>query len=670
MHIPHQRLSLWRRFTASPGRVAEPLVILRGNSSLVLLVVAFAALTVAEWAYVTALAIDAFRQDGPIAVGFVGFRLFFGAVGSISSLPYVENHPGARTLSAIAAVRAALVGASACLAAAGTPVEILLVLVAVDAFVSGAYRPAQSTMLPILSRTPRELAASAAGVSIVKTLAQALGATAGGLLVAVLRPSWVFGGAAVLLLSAALMTLRLGRLRIPRPIALHASRLRDRSRATIQTIREPHVGPLLTVSALRTFVRGMWVAIAVIASIRLLKAGTTGVGLLMLAAGIGSVAAVPLSGGLIQRTRLGTATALALIASGVPLGVIAAIPRLDIAFVLIVAWGVAMAVADVTTLSLLYRVLDVPLLPRVTTLIESSKLGLEGLGGLLAPVLVSSFNVRTALVVAAIPLPLTVLIGWPLLHRLDSSAGERTHVLNLLHGVPCLEPLDMASLGLLATAVVTQRVGPGAEIVRQGEPGNAFYIVKEGTADVLVDGYEIGTITQGGSFGERALLRDVPRTATVRSIGPMELLTLSRDDFLSGITGQEVARLDGVRGGSWVGSDPTDVLSHLSVFSHIDPGALRHVAEKAVLDDWPAGTTLIRQGDEGDRFYVVLQGTASVLVDGRAVAEVHPGDQFGEIALLHRVPRTATVVTMTPMKTLSLHRDDFAQAVRFRMMLG
>lgn len=414
----------------------------------------------------------------------------------------------------------------------------------------------------------------------------------------------------------------------------------------------------------------MWVAIAVIASIRLLKAGTAGVGLLMLAAGIGSLAAVPLSSGLIQRTRLGAPAAVALVTSGVALGVIAAVPRLDIAFVLIVAWGIAMAVADVTTLSLLYRVLDVPLLPRVTTLIESSKLGLEGVGGLLAPILVSSFNVRTALIVAAIPLPLATIIGWPLLRRLDTSAGERTHVLTLLHGVPCLEPLDMASLGLLATAVVTEHVGAGVDVVRQGQHGDAFYVVKEGGADVLVDGYVIGAISQGGSFGERALLRNVPRTATVRSREPMELLTLSRENFLSGITGQDVASLSDPGRRSWIDSDPADVLANLSVFSNIDVSTLRRVAQRTAFEDWPAGSTLVRQGDEGDRFFVVLQGTASVFVDGKEVSEVQPGDQLGEIALLHGVPRTATVVATAPMRTLSLHRDDFAQALRSQVLLG
>jgi CRP-like cAMP-binding protein len=343
---------------------------------------------------------------------------------------------------------------------------------------------------------------------------------------------------------------------------------------------------------------------------------------------------------------------------------------------LIVAWGTAMAVADVATLSLLYRVLDVPLLPRVTTLIESSKLALEGIGGLLAPVLASVFGIRTALIVAAVPLPLAVVALWRRMHRLDSSATERSQILTLLHGVPCLSPLDMASLGQLATAVEADRFAGGVDVVRQGEPGDTFYVVKAGRAEVLIDGYRVGDIVQGGSFGERALLRNVPRTATVRSTEPIELLTLSRQAFLSGVTGEEILGLrpphEDLELGpsSWTTAGLADVLGRLSALSHIDSGALRRLAAKAEVEEWPEGATLIRQGDEAERFFVVLEGTASVFVDGRHVAEARPGDQLGEIALLHQVPRTATVTASTAMRTLSLRRLDFAEAVRTRVALG
>jgi CRP-like cAMP-binding protein len=262
-----------------------------------------------------------------------------------------------------------------------------------------------------------------------------------------------------------------------------------------------------------------------------------------------------------------------------------------------------------------------------------------------------------------------------MLHRLDASAGERTQVLTLLHGVPCLDPLDMASLGFLATAVVPSTVAAGTDVVRQGDPGDIFYVVKEGSADVLVDDFCVGVVGQGASFGERALLRNVARTATVRSREPMQLLTLSREAFLAALTGQTQA---GPRVEYRASSGPTDwnqrerveLLARLGLLSHLDSGTLRHLADKAAVDRWSAGSTIIEQGEEGDRFFVMLDGSATVSVGERVVGELLAGDQFGEIALLHEVPRTAGVTASSAVTTLSLSRNDFVAAVRSRALLG
>ena len=287
---------------------------------------------------------------------------------------------------------------------------------------------------------------------------------------------------------------------------------------TLGVVRYPYVGGLLLVSGLRTFVRGMWIAIAVIASLRLLHAGSAGVGLLMLAAGIGALAAVPLSAALIGRSQIGRPTIMAFVACGIPLVVIAGVPVLDMALFLVAAWGVGMAVADVATFSLLHRLLDTPLLPRVTGAIESAKLALEGLGALVGPVLASTLGIRWALALAGLPLPAVVLVGRKLLHRLDDTASERTHVLALLHEVPFLESLDMAALESLAGRVTQLSVPSGSDVVRQGEQGDRFYVVKSGRADVLVDDFRVGSVATGDYFGERALLRDVPRMATITSL--------------------------------------------------------------------------------------------------------------------------------------------------------
>jgi CRP-like cAMP-binding protein len=233
----------------------------------------------------------------------------------------------------------------------------------------------------------------------------------------------------------------------------------------------------------------------------------------------------------------------------------------------------------------------------------------------------------------------------------------------------------MASLGFLATAVVPSTVPGETDIVSQGDQGDRFYVVKNGTADVLVDDFCVGRVAQGTSFGERALLRDVVRTATVRSREPMQLLTLSRDAFLTALTGRATG---GIRVSTRSRADPSDwtrrervvLLGSLNLFSHLDSPSLRELADSSVITQWPDGATIIEQGDVGDRFFVMVDGSATVSIGTNVVRALHPGDQFGEIALLHDVPRTASVTASSLVTTLSLQRDDFVSAVRSRVLLG
>ena len=156
----------------------------------------------------------------------------------------------------------------------------------------------------------------------------------------------------------------------------------------------------------------------------------------------------------------------------------------------------------------------------------------------------------------------------------------------------------------------------------------------------------------------------------------MILLVLSRDDFLTALTGQDAS--EGVRLSNspvsgklhWTRRERFEVLSRVSLFSHLDSPEIAELAECAVVQNWPAGAMVIRRGDEGDRFYVVLDGTASVRIDDSEVGRLQAGDQFGEIALLHDVLRSADVIATAPLVTLSLERTDFLPAARREIILG
>ena len=309
-----------------------------------------------------------------------------------------------------------------------------------------------------------------------------------------------------------------------------------------------------------------------------------------------------------------------------------------------------MAVADVATFSLLHRLRPHTL---AATCHRRHRVGQAGPGGPRRRgvlLLASTLGIRWALALAGLPLPAVVVIGRKLLHRLDSSASERTNILAVLHGVAFLEPLDMAALESLAARVTRLSVPAGTDIVRQGDEGDRFYVVRAGIADVFVDGFCVGSVEPGGYFGERALLRNVPRMATVRSREPMDLLVLPQADFLAALTGQVRTVTTPPEGRAYAGSPGSSL--NVTPAARSPAACQPSVASRCKLASRSRGPrrdrTLgrgrlhLRRGEEGDRFYVLLEGRA-IAEGAQAVSELRPGDQFGEIALLYGVTRRVDV---------------------------
>ena len=104
--------------------------------------------------------------------------------------------------------------------------------------------------------------------------------------------------------------------------------------------------------------------------------------------------------------------------------------------------------------------------------------------------------------------------------------------------MPLFEPLPPTSLEKLARAALPETVPAGTAVVAQGERGDTFYVIVDGSLEVSADGRrQLSTLGPGDFFGEIALLRDVPRTATVWAATDSELLVIRRMDFLSAVLG-------------------------------------------------------------------------------------------------------------------------------------
>lgn len=263
--------------------------------------------------------------------------------------------------------------------------------------------------------------------------------------------------------------------------------------------------------------------------------------------------------------------------------------------------------------------------------------------------------------------------GWG--HVVDWRVRER---LDLLAHLPFLQQAGPVALRRVAERLHEHAFGAGRIVVREGDRGDCFYLIQDGRAEVLqADGdrtVQVALLGPGDYFGEIALLRNVPRTATVRAVEDLGLLSLGRDDF-ERLLAPQMGLFDAARARlEW-----REKVRAIPAFAGLGPSELDLVLAKLVEHHFERGEVLMRQGDPGDRFYVIVGGRVEVLVAGAAADPAGPGERVatlgegqyvGEIALLLDVPRTATVRALEPVHALSLTRREFRDLLGGYLKLG
>jgi CRP-like cAMP-binding protein len=152
-------------------------------------------------------------------------------------------------------------------------------------------------------------------------------------------------------------------------------------------------------------------------------------------------------------------------------------------------------------------------------------------------VLLAVAPTTSVLVITGTLLPLLAVLLWPSWRSLDRHLLVSRDQVGWLRRCPLFRPLSLAQLEQLAAGTTQATFADGAAIIRQGDVGDAFYLVTEGRVEVRQDGALLGTLGPGGSFGELALLRDVPRTATVTAIGAVSCYRVEGSTFVSAVCG-------------------------------------------------------------------------------------------------------------------------------------
>lgn len=211
--------------------------------------------------------------------------------------------------------------------------------------------------------------------------------------------------------------------------------------------------------------------------------------------------------------------------------------------------------------------------------------------------------------------------------------------------------LDPEQLALVFDAMKEREVSPGEVIIRQGEEGDNFYIVEAGRYGVEVDGKEVVQIGPGGSFGELALMYNAPRAATVKAIESGKLYAVDRITFRRVII--DLAHEKRCKYMSFLRTVPL-----LATLSDLEIGRIADALEPVEFD---SQQLVLKQGDPGDSFYIIVEGCAQIIKHDSILGTLNPGTYFGELALLKRQPRAATIKAITPLKCVSLSEADFVR---------
>jgi MFS family permease len=518
-------------------------------------VLAFLAFSIAEWATWVAIVVVAYRRGGAAEAGLVAF---------VALAPSLVVAPLGSALGDRYPRTVVLVGSYAFQASAMLAVAIALVtglapiptyaLAAISATSIALTRPLHASLLPELVTTPDALTAA----NVASGTAESAGTLAGPLvasaLIAVGGPAAVYAGSGVVLLVMAgtLVPLAVTALGVA-PVARAGDPVGRPQLAVIR--RELGAGLAAIVGDRRLLAVAVaqaaaWLLLGAldilyaVLAIDVLDMGEVGVGVLGAATGAGMLAGSAVAVGLVGRPRLAPPLVAAASIFGIAVAAIALVAAPEtagapaaVAGMLVVA-GCAYVVLYVSGQTLAQRLAPPAALSRVFGVFEATLMGMTALGALCVPLLVALAGPSGALVVAGLLLPVIGLLVLGPLRTADAALRVPVRELRVLAAVPMLAALSAPVLERLARAAMPVRVAIGAAVIREGEPGDRFYVIVGGRVAVSIAGRPVREQGPGDSFGEIALLRPVPRTATVTAIEPTELLALECEPFLEAVTGQ------------------------------------------------------------------------------------------------------------------------------------
>jgi hypothetical protein len=509
---------------------------LAGNRALRRVVGGYALFVLTEYSVWIAMLVYAYSRGGALIAGVVALaQLVPAALLAPVFAGLADRRSPVVLLAGGYLVQAAGMGATAAAIAGGVPLAAYAAAVVASTAVT-ATRPAQSTLLPSLAVTPDQLTAANVVVSWVEAAGIAIAGSLTGVLI------WAGGVAVVFTVCSALgavAALLVVRLQVP-ALAAPTAQATPVAAGLTASVRlaagQPRLRLMLALLTAEAAVVGALDLLFVILAVTVLGRSQAWAGYLNSVYGVGAILAAAISVLLVGR-RLGLpilgaglllSGALAALAAG--LGLAGTVALLTVA-------GASRALLDVASRSLLQRSVPAQSLGQVFGLLEGLTMAGLAIGSVLVPALVHLGGSRLALLGVAAVLPLAATVGGRALFSLDADAPVPVVQIALLRSIPLFAELPAPALEGLAAALVPGEVPAGTTLIRQGEEGDAYYAIAAGQLDVFQDGRFVRRCGRGEGVGEIALLRAVPRTATITAHTDATVYKLAREPFLTAVLG-------------------------------------------------------------------------------------------------------------------------------------
>jgi MFS family permease len=523
------------------GRRLRAFRSLTGNRAMLRVLAAFALFNLNEYAVWIAMLVFAYARGGATVAALVAAAQL---VPAAAAAPVVAALADRRSpvvlLTGGYLVQAAAMAATAAAVIAGQPWAAYLAAVIAATAVTTT-RPAQSTLIPSVAATPDQLTAANVVVGWLEAVGIAAAGLLAGILISLAGVGSVFAVCAGLGLVAALLVAGLRVASLASPEQDDPAAAAGVGEGLRLVARQPRLRLMLALLTADAVVVGAVDLLVVIVAISVLGRTQAWAGYLNSVWGAGAVLAATASVALVGR-RLGAPILAAALIFSAAIAALAFGVGLAGTVVLLTMAGASHCVLDVATRSLLQRSVPPQLIGRVFGIVEGLVMAGLAVGALIVPVLVYLGGNRLALLGVAALLPLAALAGGRALFGLDAGTPVPVVQIALLRSLPLFAELPAPAIEGLAAALTPVHLPAGAVLIRQGDVGDAYYAIASGELDASQNGQFLRRCGRGEGVGEIALLRAIPRTATVTAHSAATVYELGRVPFLTTILGHALTR--------------------------------------------------------------------------------------------------------------------------------